>query len=691
MTSPVGSKSRGPRRLATRLVFVIAGITVPVLVLAFLWGSARSYNTLREVLRAELETQSAITASNAAASLAFDNAREAESVLRSLELSPHVVSASLFTAEGQSFAAFDKRSGRPQATAGREALFRIESPVLVDGQRIGSIVVVGDFDTLWSRFRADLTGVFVLLALLMGAITTMAWYVAIKVTRPIGLLAGLMDRIAADHDYSLRAPAEGPDEIGRLSQHFNTMLARIEQHEGALSQELKQRQRAERLYAELAYSDSVTGLPNRRFFTEELDRRLQGNRSGGPPFALLFLDLDNFKGVNDTLGHSSGDHLLREVALALRHALREADVICRLGGDEFAVLLAGVDDRRVIQRVVEKAGAAARRAVTLNGAEVSVSASIGVALCPESGDDAATLLRNADTAMYQAKACGKDRSVVFTPELLQSVTRDFLIRGSLPKAIDRGELALHYQPIVALPSRHIVKVEALLRWNSASGPVAPAEFIPIAEESGAILAIGDWVLEEALAQLASWRAQGLGQVLSLSVNVSARQLRDQEFPLRVEQAMQRHGVQAKDVELELTESQMIAFDDVTTQVLAALETLGMKIVIDDFGTGFSSLAYLSRLNIDGIKVDRELVHAIDREEGRSVATAIQAMAQALGVEVVAEGVEREEQASILASLGIVQAQGWLFDKPMPADELATRLGGAMALAHETPHVTVGSA
>jgi diguanylate cyclase (GGDEF)-like protein len=658
----------------------------PALVMAFAWLSSHTYRGVQDVVRAELAVQSAITASNAAAALAFENASEAQTVLQSLRLSPHVVSATLYANSGRAVAAFDKHAGqphlaRPTALASglgsREQLFRIESPVAAGGDLIGRIEVHGQFDTLRAGFMADLGNLIAALLVVVVVTGSVAWVLLVRLTQPVQALASLMDRIAAQRDYSLRAPVHGRDEIARLSQHFNTMVQQVEQHEAHLSAELVQRQAAEREYADLAYRDTVTGLPNRRFFSEELERHVQHAAQGGPNFALLFIDLDNFKGVNDTLGHAAGDQLLRELASSLRAAVRTEDIVCRLGGDEFAMLLSGADDGRPIARLVNQVAIAARHGVALQGAEVTVSASIGVAIYPQAGIDAGTLLRNADTAMYHAKLSGKNRSVVFSPELLQVVTRDFFIRSALPHAIAKREFQLHYQPIVDLHTGEVVKFEALLRWRSATslggevGNVPPNDFIPIAEETGAIVAIGDWVVDEACRQLAQWKAQGTA--VTVAVNVSGRQLREPAFPQRVAAALQRHGVLAHELELELTESQLLGFDDVTTRALAELEALDLRLIIDDFGAGFSSLAYLSRLSIDGIKIDRVLTDDLGRSQGRAVAAAILAMSRSLGLGVVAEGVETPEQASVLRQLGVQHAQGWLFGRPQPAAQAALRL------------------
>jgi diguanylate cyclase len=692
-----------PTRLATRLMVVIVATLMPALVAAFAWLSAHSYQGVQEVVRAELTVQTAITASNAAAALAFENATEAQNVLQSLQLSPHVMSATLFSNNGNALASFDKRTRVPtagKAQAPAERLFHIEVPVAAGADVMGRMEVRGHFDTLRAGFMADLGNFVAALLLVMVASGALAWVLLVRVTQPVQALASLMDRIAAKRDYSLRAPVRGRDEIARLSQHFNTMLQRVEQHDAHLSAELLQRQTAEREYAELAYCDTVTGLPNRRFFTEELERHVQQAARGGPSFALLFIDLDNFKGVNDTLGHAAGDQLLRELASSLRGAVRAEDKVCRLGGDEFAMLLSGAGDGRPIARLVDQVSIAARHGVALQGAEVTVSASIGVAIYPHAGTDAGTLLRNADTAMYHAKLNGKNRSVVFSPELLHVVTRDFFIRSALPYAIAKREFQLHYQPIVDLQTGQVVKFEALLRWRSASSPggevgnIPPNDFIPIAEETGAIVAIGDWVVEEACSQLAQWKAQGIA--VTVAVNVSARQLREPAFPQRVAAALMRHGVMAHELELELTESQLLGFDDVTTRALAELEGLDLRLIIDDFGAGFSSLAYLSRLSIDGIKIDRVLTDDLGRSQGRAVAAAILAMSRSLGLGVVAEGVETPEQANILRELGVQHAQGWLFGRPQPAPQAALMLlapspAGAAAAAARRPPNTPGVA
>ncbi len=434
------------RSFALRAMLLMMATAVPRLLAAFGWLSWQSYDRLRDTTRRELTVQAGIAASNASAPMAFGSVAEAEAVLNSLALSPHVAAATLLERSGRVFASFDKRDGHRGAGAD-EALFRLEAPVAFRSEAIGTIVVYGHFGSMRAAFLRDLGGSLAPMALVALGALLVGGLLARRLTAPLGALARLMDRIAAERDWRLRAEPRGDDEVARLARRFNEMVQQMAEHDALLQAELTQRQSAERRYAELAYRDAVTGLPNRRFFTERLERLLAPDAAGCTPherFALLFVDLDNFKGVNDTLGHDAGDELLRQLALRLRDALRPEDVVCRLGGDEFAVLVAPLDGEAALPRITQRVVQAAREAVALGAADVVVSASVGVAMFPEAGRDASTLLRNADAAMYEAKSLGKNRAVLFTPELLKSATRQFLIRSHLPRAVERGELELHY-------------------------------------------------------------------------------------------------------------------------------------------------------------------------------------------------------------------------------------------------------
>ena len=671
--------------LAAKLMLMVGTIVVPTLVLVFVAMAVHSYRDMRQTLHENTRVQAAIVAGGASAALLFGNNGEARTLLASLDASPHVLIAALYDSDGRLFASFERAGVRQVAPAATLELavaartppdgFREALPVEVRGQNVGTIVVEGSFAQLDARFQHQLAlAALVLLGFTLLALVAGRIYAA-RITGPLRHLSSTIDAVAASGDYRRRVTAIGTTEVARLVHGFNLMIERVEQHEHRLQDELAERREAQRRFADLAFNDQVTGLPNRRCLLDRLGRLLDAQHGQPGRFALLFVDLDNFKGVNDTLGHEQGDALLRTMSQRLLAVSRPGDMVCRLGGDEFALLLrapahaAWADEtvEAVAQRVVE----AARAPVMLQDAEVAISASVGIALYPQAGPDASALLRNADTAMYEAKNGGKDRVALFTPALMERVRSRFQIRSQLPKAIERDQFELHYQPIVRLADARLVKVEALLRWRTPAGLCSPAEFIPIAEETGLIVSIGQWVIERACAQLRAWLDEGWR--LSMSVNLAARQLADPTLVERIGAVLRRYDLPAWRLELEITETQLVTFDRQTRETLAALEALGVKLIIDDFGVGFSSLAYLSRMSIDGLKVDRALTSDLESVHGRAVTSAILAMSERMELEVVAEGVETVEQARTLAQLGCRLAQGYLFGKPGLPEAVRTML------------------
>jgi diguanylate cyclase (GGDEF)-like protein/PAS domain S-box-containing protein len=425
---------------------------------------------------------------------------------------------------------------------------------------------------------------------------------------------------------------------------------------------------------ELARFDSLTGLPNRNMFLGELDRAIARARRHGAPFAVCFLDLDRFKTINDTLGHAAGDALLRTMAARLRGAVRENDLVARLGGDEFVVLLEGAASAADLTAVAGKVLAAVAEPVGLHDCSFLVTGSIGIALYPADGEDAASLLKHADAAMYLAKDKGKNQLQFYTAELADQAAHQFEMESALRLALARNELRLHYQPKVDVVSGALVGVEALARWlHPVRGLVPPAEFIPLAEERGLIVPIGRWVIQAACRQIRDWRAAGL-QAPAVAVNLSARQFASDSLIDDIVAAMTQYGVQAQDLEVELTESVLMAEPERANQVLQHLHAMGLRISIDDFGTGYSSLSYLKRFPAQTVKIDRSFVNGLpDDADDTAITAAVIAMAHSLGLQVVAEGVETTAQMTELRRLGCDEAQGYLLGRPMPADELAQRL------------------
>jgi diguanylate cyclase (GGDEF)-like protein/PAS domain S-box-containing protein len=446
--------------------------------------------------------------------------------------------------------------------------------------------------------------------------------------------------------------------------------------------DLTDEQRTQRKIGKLANFDALTGLPNRTQFRDRLLRAMTEADRHGRTTALLLLDLDRFKVINDSLGHESGDRLLVQVAQVLtanltgRHSVlarsvRDGTTLSRVGGDEFTVIVEDIGS-------TEQASVVARHLIDALGApigvgeqQVQVSASIGIAMYPAAGVDLDGMIRRADLAMYRSKAMGRNTFTFFSDELHAAVDARLAMEASLRQALERREFSLHYQPKVRLEDRQITGVEALLRWHCPGrGMVPPDRFIPILEETGMIIPVGAWAFREACRQLAAWDAEGLPRI-SMAVNLSARQLRHPVLVTMVRDTLVETGLDPARVELELTESMLMEDAERSRAVLGAFQKLGVSLAIDDFGTGHSSLSHLRRLEVDTLKIDRSFVMELPRDtEDAAIATAIIAMARSLEMKVVAEGVETEEQAAFLHGLGCDVIQGWLMSRALPADQLS---------------------
>jgi diguanylate cyclase (GGDEF)-like protein len=421
---------------------------------------------------------------------------------------------------------------------------------------------------------------------------------------------------------------------------------------------------------------ALTGLPNRRSIIEMMEQALERARRQGSQLAVMFIDLDRFKVVNDSLGHAAGDELLVGFGSRLKNLVRPTDYVGHFGADEFVVVLeniAGVDDVRF---VANRLGLALSEPFPVDEGEIYLSASIGVAISSTGSEQSDTLLQQADAAMYRAKELGRDRLEVFDHAMRARATEQLRLDHELRLAVERSELALHYQPEIDLDTGRIVGVEALLRWHHPErGLVLPSDFIPAAENTGLIVRIGRWVLEEAVLQARSWgdRVPGLRD-FNVAVNLSARQITAPDLVSTVERVLGRYDWPAGHLTLELTESILIDDAESTLEVLNDLKRLGVKLAIDDFGTGFSSLSYLHRFPVDIVKVDRTFVTDVRTNgEGSPVAAAVMHMSRALGLMTAAEGVEEPEQLDGLRVLGCDLAQGFLFARPMPSEELEQML------------------
>jgi diguanylate cyclase (GGDEF)-like protein len=456
---------------------------------------------------------------------------------------------------------------------------------------------------------------------------------------------------------------------------LNTRLDQAEEH-------LNEKKLHEHALWRMANEDALTSLPNRHWLNNILPDTLQRAHLAGNQLALFFIDLDDFKNVNDTQGHAAGDALLCEVASRLRSVLRPSDHVVRLGGDEFNVILDPVESIEDISFVASRINDVLRQPFEFLHARSTINASIGITVFPRDGEDAETLLKNSDIAMYHAKAQGKGNFRFYKPELYEKLKLKLDAERALIQALEKNEFLLYYEPRVCAFTGELRGLEALIRWNHPEhGLILPGQFIPLAEDNGLILKLGELVLKQACAQLAHWQRQGL-KLVPLSVNVSARQFNNGNIKQLFEQGMKKFNIPSELLEIELTESSMMGDHTDVLEQLSALKKMGIKLLVDDFGTGYSSLSLLQRLDMDVLKVDRSFTSDLGNSaEGEIFFNAIVSMAHALGMLVVAEGVENEDQLRILQSLSCDEIQGYYIARPMPADEIPDLLRRRYLVKH----------
>jgi diguanylate cyclase (GGDEF)-like protein len=443
-----------------------------------------------------------------------------------------------------------------------------------------------------------------------------------------------------------------------------------------VGREITERKQVEQALARLTHYESLTGLPNRALLTDRLNHAIARADRSGSLLAVMILDLDNFKEINDALGQAVGDQMLTEAARRLQSCLRSIDTLARLGDDEFAVLLEGVADFDEISQVAQRLlGAVAERA-EVSGHELYLSASVGLAVYPVDDQEAEALLRNANLAMHHAKREGRNNFQRFSHDMATRTERHAELKLRLRRALEREEFVLHYQPLATLASGEILGAEALLRWKDADRTVSPAEFIPIAEESGLIVPIGLWALREACRQCRTWL--DVGHSMQVSVNLSPRQFRQKDIVTTIEAILRETRLPARSLELEITETTIMHSTAHTIGALHELTALGVRISVDDFGTGYSSLAYLHRFPVHKLKIDQSFVRDIgaDRADTALVGTMV-ALAKQLKLTSVAEGVETKEQLAYLLEIGCDAGQGYFFSPPLGAAELTPLLGRAV--------------
>lgn len=677
--------------------------------------------TCRQKMLEDLEIQAEIIGENSTAALSFQDSRHAEGILSALKSNPNIKRARIYTINGDIFATYTRDDLKeitehdvPQDGFDFEtsSLSHYHS-IVFDNKPIGTLFIeMSLYEHYFHLMWKIVFGIAVMLSALL-----IVWYLLsqlqTEIIHPVIHLSTVMQIISKDKDYSVRASIYGNDEVGSLAKGFNEMLTQIQNRDDELEhnrkelealvaqrtadleaankqlqEELRIRREAEDKAMHMAYHDSVTNLPNRYLCRDRLQQTISSAKQHNRRLAVLFLDLDNFKRINDTFGHDKGDAILRSVSERIAKYLRKSDTVAhlpidnfqntfaRLGGDEFTILLSEVNNIQGVAKVASRIIDLFSQPFVLTGHEIFITTSIGIAMYPDDGHDAETLLKNADTAMYHAKSNGKNHYQFFSEAMNTAAVERFTLENNLRKAFERSEFQLYYQPLIDTRSNNIFAAETLIRWNHPEkGLIPPNEFIPLAEEIGLIVPLGEWVLHTACTQNREWQSAGFPPMI-ISVNISAAQFRQNNFIKSVTRALNDSGLEPHYLVLELTESILIETTRTTISALNELKAMGIKLSIDDFGTGYSSLSYLKRFPIDTLKIDRSFLRDIfTSHDNKAIVKAIIALAKSMNLKVIAEGVETIEQKAFLNRQGVYRMQGYLFSSPLPANTFTSILTG----------------
>lgn len=632
----------------------VAGLLVAGALVCALLGTW-SWFTQRADLVRNMESVARVLAENAAPAIQFDDPMSAAEVLRALASHPEIMAAELTLPDSQVFARYQwlgKASGDPFDAVGHwlaigERSVDVTVPIEAQGTALGALKLSVDLRPTVGRVYASLLAILAIVGTVFGVVLLMQSRLLVRVLRPVEQLVTSMRHVSETADYSLRARIESHDEIGELVESFNAMMGLIQERDGAMEH--------------LALHDTLTGLHNRHYL------RIRARKpviNPGDRYVLFYLDIDNFKQINDNLDHNVGDRVLMSVASRLMAVVPEDSLLVRFGSDEFvlcAYQLAPDDDPAVLADRLRNAVA---EPLFINGRELTVRASIGMALAPEHGQTIDELLQRADAAMHVAKEDGRDQVRMWNSGISERANHRFEIEADLRQAIAGKQLAVAYQPIIDFKDGRVIGMEALVRWNHpVRGWISPAEFIPIAEDTGLILIIGDWVMAQACQQVKLWQAR-FGP-LFLAVNVSARQFRDPELVRKVSEICSRTEFPFELMHLEITESALVNDADAAAAIMQNLVGLGFRLSLDDFGTGYSSLSYLKRFPVHKLKIDQSFVRELPRDaDDGAIVKAILSLGHALDMKVLAEGIETDRQHAVLAAMGCDQGQGYFYSQPL---------------------------
>ena len=693
------------RKKLTLLIVVISTISLLLASIAFI--TSDRINT-RQTVSDNLDTMADIIAANSSAALLFSDPVAAQETLGFLVSQQHIQLAAIYDMNGNKFAIYTKPGLKLELPAtdlhSEHILFRgdyveLYTRIAFAGEQIGVVYLRSDMGVIHDRLIWFLGIVAIVFTVSLLVTFVLSAQLQRFITDPLLRLSAIARQISTEKNYAVRVIGEGKDELGNLITDFNTMLDEIQSRDNELREHrLKLEERVAQRTRELeianeqlelskeqaesaasrmeyhAHHDALTGLPNRILLNDRITSELTHARRQQTNAALLFLDLDRFKIINDSLGHAVGDQLLRVISRRLNNCVREEDTVARLGGDEFLVLLPRISGSTDAGRIARKITACLEDPISCNGHELHITTSIGISIYPYDGADAETLIKHADISMYRAKELGRNKAVYYTAEMNAGPRKQLDMETSLRNAIDSNQLKVFYQPKVDISRNMIIGVEALLRWEHPTmGFISPLDFIPVAEDSSLIAPIGEWVLNTAFRQLQQWHNAGFTD-LTVAVNLSSVQLSRPGFKDVVAQALEESGLDARMIELEITENVAMENIDAAIIILEKLKSMGVSITMDDFGTGYLSPSYLRRLPIDSVKINKSFVREIpDSDEDIMIAQTLITRAQSLKLSLIVEGVENVRQLNFFRQQGVTMVQGYLFSKPVEASEILKML------------------
>ncbi len=677
--------------LRVKVQIVILVTTTVALLLLFMFQAVLQYMELRHSALEELRLQLVRVGDNTIWTLVTNNSLEAKFLLQDFGTSPKILSCQIFTSDGKLFASYgpnlssDVHLSLQHVTnsSSRFSLGQIcmHRPLFHQNKELGLLVVQAsliDLQAAMSRF-----------VMIWGFIVLVAWLLSFMLSRkfremisgPLERLALAMHTVTEEKAYTLRIDGTGEDELGQLTAGFNEMLEQIELRDSELT---LHRDRLEHL----AHHDSLTGLPNRLLFNDRLKQAIQRAERSKRPLALIFIDLDRFKIINDTLGHDVGDLVLVEAACRLEASLRKSDTVARLGGDEFVVILEEFESQQSVAQISRKIIDELSLECQIMDHSLYVTASLGISFYPDNGTDLTSLKRCADIAMFRAKDSGRNNYQFYLPGMGDGARKMLALESDLRSALDKNQMRIFFQPQVSMRSGSVCGAEALLRWQHPQrGLVLPGEFIPLAEETGLIVPLGEWVLRETCRRARTWLNRGLGPI-RFSVNVSPRQFRQSNLVEMVQLVLEETGLPAHLLELEVTETLLMGDVEDAIMKMTELRQLGVLLAIDDFGSGYSSLSYLKHFPITKLKIDRSFIRDLHQDRhDLAIAASVASLAEVMGLAALAEGVETKAQEEALIGLGMEWAQGFLYQVPLPVDQFETFLQQAhtdLGAAHTEP-------